>query len=59
MAELSYPQFEQVIAAILTVGHQAGMGRAQNPHQTVGEFWKILEEVRLQKVLLRSTEPPT
>ncbi len=58
MAELSYPQFEQVIAAILTVGHQAGTG-AQNPHRTVHEFWEILEEVRLQKVLLRSTEHPT
>ncbi len=58
MAELSYPQFEQIIAAILTVGHQSGTG-TQNPHRTVSEFWEILEEVRMQKVLLRSTEHPT
>ena len=58
MAELIYTQFEQIIAAILTAGQHAGAG-GQNPHRTVGEFWEVLEEVRMQKVLLRPTGHPT
>ena len=58
MAELSDPQFEQIIAAILTAGQQAAAG-AQNPHRTVGAFREILKEVHDQKVLLRSAEHPT
>ena len=58
MDELSHPQLEQIIAAILTAGQHAGTG-GQNPHRTVGEFKEILKEVQNQKVLLRSTERPT
>ncbi len=58
MTELSDPQLEHIIAAILTNGQQAATG-TQNAHRTVGVYWEILEEVRMQKVLLRSTEHPT
>ncbi len=58
MTELSDPQLEHIIAAILTNGQQAATG-SQNAHRTVGAYWEMLEEVRMQKVLLRPTAHPT